>query len=338
MTKKNKTIFDIQGFLDKKSKEFENDYINCNYFSKYIGDYNLITFKERLFLPYSLIKESGVSGSETLEGNEISLNNIAPPTNPIYYRNAVLADKKIIIDRKRLIEACYPHLKNLAKELFKSQVLESMGQIITNNDSVVNYGVATEDELNIWNNNNQDRILYGSRRSNLVAGNHTLSLAAITAASDKISAGVVSLAKRMAKTADLHIRPIKTNDDEEWFVMFCDPFAFRDLKNDSTISQANREAWTRGSDNPIFTDGDLIYDGVIIKEIPEISKYSSGHIGVSFLCGQQSIVLDQNKKPELKIHNKTPSIAYQLKQQIRKNSFNNKQTGIITVFTYSEKD
>lgn len=256
-----------------------------------------------------------------------------------------------------------------AKELVRDQVIQAMGQAVIGADSVANYGVATGTELDTWNTGNTDRILYGSKKSNLTAGNHTSSLAAITAASDKMAAGVVSLAKRMAKTADPHISPLRTSgDDQEWFVMFCDPFAFRDLKNDSTIAQANRDAWTRGADNPIFTDGDLIYDGVIIREVPEIANFIDGtsgtngiwggsaaadglniagatttRVGVSFLCGQQAVAFGLGERPNIKVdeikdYGFQPGVAVQLKQHIRKANFNSKQNGIVTVFTSSARD
>ena len=42
-------------------------------------------------------------------------------------------------------------------------------------------------------------------------------LATITAATGKMTAATVTLAKRIARTASLRIRPISINDDEEWF-------------------------------------------------------------------------------------------------------------------------
>ena len=75
----------------------------------------------------------------------------------------------------------------------------------------------------------------------------------------------------------------------------------RDLKADTTIAQANREAWQRGKDNPLFTGGDLVYDGVIIKEIPDIASLggvgaTSATVSPAFLCGAQAIGLGWAKK------------------------------------------
>lgn len=361
----------VKNFLS----DFFQEYIRENRFSKYMGTDNnaVITTKEGkqiINIPLvTRLKGAGVTGSSTLDGNEEVISNYAMNLIPTYYRNAVRLTKeekdKPAFD---LLKASRSLLMDWSKELVKSHVIQAMGQAVIGNDSVANYGVATGAELDTWNTNNADRILYGSLKSNLIAGNHTGSLATIDTANDKISAGVVSLAKRMAKTADPHIRPIKTNNDEEWYVIFCDSFAFRDLKNDSTINQANREAWTRGSDNPIFTDGDLIYDGIIIKEIPEISELIDGstgtngvwggaatadglnvagatasRVGVSFLCGQQAIAFGLGQRPDivvdqLKDYSFQPGVAVELKQQIRKANFNNKQHGMVTIFTSSARD
>ena len=53
-------------------------------------------------------------------------------------------------------------------------------------------------------------------------------------------------------------------------MLFCPSLVFRDLMLDPVITAALQYAWNRGSDNPLFTAGDLIYDGVIIREIPEL--------------------------------------------------------------------
>jgi hypothetical protein len=77
----------------------------------------------------------------------------------------------------------------------------------------------------------------------------------------------------------------------------------RDLKADPTMYQANRDARERESgatkNNPIFTGGGLIYDGVIYLEIPEITQrllLSGGRrrsidVEPVFLLGQSALGL-----------------------------------------------
>jgi hypothetical protein len=355
--------------------EFFQEYIRDNRFSKYMGTDNnaVITTKEGkqiINIPFvTRLKGNGVSGSSTLDGNEEQIGNYGMNLIPTYFRHGV----RMTLEEKDkpafdLMRASRSLLMEWAKELVRDQIIQAMGAAITGTDSSVNYGTASGANLDIWNTNNQDRILYGKTKSNNSAGNHTASLGNIDTTNDKMTAAIVSLAKRMAKTADPHITPLKTKDDQEWYVMFSDPFAFRDFKEDSTIAQANREARTRGTDNPIFTDGDLVYDGVIIREVPEIAYFIDGtsgsngvwggaatadglntagngstRVGVSFLCGQQAVCFGLGQRPGIQTDSQKdygfqPGVAVQLKQQIRKANFNSKQHGMITVFTSSAKD
>jgi hypothetical protein len=80
----------------------------------------------------------------------------------------------------------------------------------------------------------------------------------------------------MAKAASPAVRPRSVwKTVREYFVMFAGARSFRDLKNDSVMINANRDARAREgggmNSNPLFQDGDLIYDGVIVRQIEEIS-------------------------------------------------------------------
>ena len=65
------------------------------------------------------------------------------------------------------------------------------------------------------------------------------------------------------------------------------------------MTLANRDARVRGEDNPLFTGDSLVWDGMILREIPEIAVLSTGagsvttSTGVSvepvYLCGAQAI-------------------------------------------------
>ena len=77
-------------------------------------------------------------------------------------------------------------------------------------------------------------------------------------------------------------------------MVFVPSLCFRDLMLDPVIINALQYAWNRGSDNPLFTAGDIIYDGMIIREIPELPVLAGvGTAGsdaaASYLCGAQAI-------------------------------------------------
>jgi hypothetical protein len=116
------------------------------------------------------------------------------------------------------------------------------------------------------------------------------------------------------------INPYMTEGtDYEWYVLFCGSRTFRDLRNDTAMLAANREARPRegtgvldSGGNPIFTGGELQWDGVIIKEIPEITTRISvlapfvnagaGSITVEpvFLCGQAAMAYGVGQMPAAK--------------------------------------
>jgi hypothetical protein len=98
--------------------------------------------------------------------------------------------------------------------------------------------------------------------------------------------------------------------DQEMYVCFIGDRAFKSLQNDPTMYQANRDARSREGNatktNPIFTGGALLYDGILYKNIPEITQrllILAGTSGASmdvepyFLCGQASMVYAMGQMP-----------------------------------------
>ena len=132
--------------------------------------------------------------------------------------------------------------------------------------------------------------------ANAVSGAMATALATITAADRQDDRGDRSRWPS-ASPAPLPAHPagISINDDEEWFVFFMPSLPFRDLMQDrAVIINTLQYAWDRGRDNPLFTAGDILYNGVIIREVPEmpvIAGAGGGGIDVaaSVLCGAQAV-------------------------------------------------
>jgi len=280
------------------------EYQRNNRFSRYMGSsLNSIIrmveeyktgFGDKITVPFvDQLSGDGASGEAVLDGNEEALGDNGHQITVDWRRHAVKFSKR----QQNLTRI---QLDNLARQLLSSWLVEQTRGGSNSSDSymgiidamtavtgTVAFADATTTQKNTFATNNSDRLLFGAAVSNYSATMAT-ALGNIDNTADKLDASMVSLAKRIAKTADPAITPYRTNEDEEWYAMFCHPLAFRDLKNDGTISQVNREAWTRaaGKSNPLFTDGDLIYDGVIIREIPEIPTISSTiDVSQNFLCG-----------------------------------------------------
>jgi hypothetical protein len=163
------------------------------------------------------------------------------------------------------------------------------------------FDAATAAQRNTWITDNADRILIGSGNGlNLAAGDFATSMSHITSAMT-LSGALVNRMKRSAKKANPRIRPFKLKENgTEWFVLFVGQEQFRDAQNDTDIKTANQNSRAREQQgylkNPIFVDGDLLYNGVIIREIPELSLRlptfyvtagsGAGQVAPAFLCGQ----------------------------------------------------
>jgi N4-gp56 family major capsid protein len=234
---------------------------------------------------------AGVTGNTVLEGNEEILNARSLNVVVSVIRHAVAVsdwdEQKSVID---LLQAGRSVLKNWAANKLRTDIITSLGAITADGNVQLTYAAATAAQRDTWLTNNADRVLFGISKANAVSNVYATALATVDNTADKMTAAQLTLAKRMARTATPKIRPIRINNDEEWYVVFVPSLVFRDLMLDPVIINALQYAWNRGSDNPLFTAGDLIYDGLIIREIPELPVVASTiQCGASYLCGAQAI-------------------------------------------------
>jgi N4-gp56 family major capsid protein len=350
-------------------RRFFAEYIRTNRFKPYMGTGSNSIFQikedltkekgDRIVIPLvTKLTGAGVTGSTVLEGNEESLSSYGHEiiVNPL--RHAVVVDdwqnQKSAID---LRQAARDQLMNWAQQNLRGGsganagvgIIEAFGSIqAAAGGAIVKYADASEANKDAWLAANDDRVLFGAAKSNNASNDHSAALAQIDNTSDKLTPGIVSLAKRMAQEADPHIRPFRVPEiDQEWFVMFCNSRAFRDLANNSTMTQANRDALARGKDNPIFKGGDLMWDGVIIREVPEIAVISgvggsSIDVAPNYLCGAQAIGIGWAQRTKTV----TQTTDYEFRKgvavsEIRgidKMFFNGVQHGCVTVYTAGVAD
>jgi len=184
----------------------------------------------------------------------------------------------------------------MAKELHRDRIHDALGSFSLDASTHTNYADESEANKDTWLANNSDRVLFGAATSNNSSNDHSASLANCDTTADLLIPDTVSLLKRLAKTANPKIRPINVKDDEEWYCLLCPSKPFADLHNHADMLSANRDAWTRGKDNPLFTGGDLLWDGIIVKEVPEIAALpgtpgASGTTSVApcYLLGAQAL-------------------------------------------------
>lgn len=282
--------------------KFFMEYVRENRFKRYMGtDENaIIQLKEDLtkapgdkvtFASVNKLSGAGQTGNATLEGNEEELDSRSMAVTVAPLRHAVAVtnwdEQKSAID---LRNAAKMGLKLWSMEKMRNSLIAAMGSI-----NGVAYGTATEGQKDTWLVDNADRVLFGASKSNASSNDHSTSLANIDNTNDKLTPAAISLMKRIAQTASPAIKPIRLNEDEEWFVLFANALAFRDLSLDATMTQANRDARERGvTSNPLFTGGSLVWDGVIIREIPEIAPVAGVgaagiQVGPTYFCGAQAV-------------------------------------------------
>ncbi|OUM01665.1 phage capsid family protein [Variovorax sp. JS1663] len=302
--------------------KFFTEYVRANRFKKYMGmdPSNVIQVKEdltrkpgdRVTFAAARSLGGGVTGNTVLEGNETELDtrSLTVAVSPL--RNAVVVtdwdDQKSAID---LRDAARPALKTWSLEKMREDCIRAFKSVPNAAGDMVSWETATAAERNAWLVANADRVQFGALVANGSSGVAATALATIDNTADKLSAALVSLAKRRAQQAKPRITPTRTKEeDEEWFVLFCNPLSFRDFALDPVVVQANRDARVRGVEtNPLFTGGSLVWDGVIVREIPEMglplapSATSIGQVGgilagagtagidvgFNFLCGAQAL-------------------------------------------------
>ncbi len=355
------TATNSQNVVTRWLADYFREYVRGNQFSRYTGTSPMMPIvikegRQKVSIPLiTRLKGPGVSGSQTLRGNGEQIGNYAHELKPSYFRHAVEFDREELEKPAiKLMDAARPLLMDWSMELTRNQIIQAMAAVF-DGTTYSNYADAAEAVKDAWLVNNSDRVLFGAAKSNNSANDHSASLANVDSSADTLTMGVISLAKRIAKTADPRIRPVKVKDTSEFHVMFVGSRAYRDFFN-STGYQANLQmAMERGKSNPLFQPGDLFHDNTLIREVPEITTLltesaafataGNGNIPVEpcFLCGAQALGFGLGQRPQVRI-DKThdygfqPGVAVELKHDIDKLFFNNKQNGMVTVYVSGVAD
>ena len=309
------------------------------------------------------LKDGGVSGSSTLDGNESVMSDYAFTTTPTYHRQGIRLNaeerEKPAFDQ---MSAARPLLMDWSMEKARDDTIEAFAMI-----DDVNYAASSEAQRDTFLGNNLDRFLFGSLLSNTSTTDHSASLANIDSTNDLMSPDVIGIAKRLAGRASARIRPwkIKSKGIREMFVLLVGTYAFRDLMANATVIANLQQARERAKSNPLWEPGDIVIDNVLVREIPEITlnlteadtntdpRYPSnglstagnGSIAVEpcFLLGAQAIAFALGQKPEVKTDNLKdygfqPGVAVEMKHQIKKVIYNGSQHGMVTIYVSGVAD
>lgn len=289
--------------------DFFRDYVSASRYRRYMGtdEASMFQLKEDLTkkrgdsVTFALVNEltgDGVTGNTTLKGNEERLGSRSHKLTVDVLRHAVAVDdwdvQKSVID---LRNAAKVQLREWAQKKLRDACTNALGQI-----DGINFTTATNAQRDTWQGNNVDRIVTGTT----VIGAHTTFASAISAvtAAAQLSPSILSLMKRIAQAASPKVKPLYVKEmDQEWYVCFIGPRGWRDLTEDNPttniLTLANRDARIRGVDNPLFTGDSLVWDGMILREIPEITALATAVYSLTtataieplYLCGAQAVGL-----------------------------------------------
>jgi hypothetical protein len=313
-------------------KEITREYIRQNLFSPYIGSELTAIIRvindlkkggEQINIPLIARLKNVPIATGTLVGNEENIDNYGDRAWIDWARNAVRIprseEQKSSID---LFGQARPLLEDWGKELQRDEIIDAFfavplastapaGLGSTNGQRVngIYFDAASAAQRNTWTSDNSDRVLFGGATGNFSATWATAA-ANVTSAMTASAASLLKM-KRLAKKANPRIRPYKLKNGREYFVVFCGSNCFRDLQNDTTIITANTQARPREGDgldkNPLFQDGDLLFNGLIIREIPEMdvrlpvtyTTAGSGSIQIAplWLVGQSAMAWCWGRMP-----------------------------------------
>lgn len=377
------TVIDTNNKLIRFTQDINREFVRENMFSPYMGEglnavirirSELKAGGEDMNIPIvTRLKGSGVA-TTTLVGNEEKIDNYGMRLRIEWARNAIVTNKaESQKDSADIFGESKPLLSDWGKELQRDEIIAALMALPTetlpaSSSGVrvngIQYDLATAAQRNTWNVDNQDRILYGASTANWAA-THATALGNVDTTNDKFTATNLALMKRMAMNADPRIRPFKTEDGYEHFIVCAGTNTFRDLK--ISLETINKDARPREGTgmnrNPIFQDGDQQYDGCIVRLVPEISGFvtniwtnlltagaTSARVEPVFLLGQQAAVLGwgQMAKPTFRkeddygfITGTGIEMAYGVAKMFKKHPNTGtalKQWGVVTGFFASAAD
>ena len=228
------------------------------------------------------IEGAGVTGDNTLAGNEVAIDTYTQTVTLDQLRQGVLskgkmADKKVLIDfRKEALES----LKIWFAETMEKDLIDTLSGATGTLSSGVNSATYAFSDLDytIWNDNS------GSIS--------TTTPASALAVADVITPELISRAVARAKLTNPKFRPIRVSG-KDYYLLLVHPETAHELKNNSTWQNAQQYAMPRGIDNPLFTGMLGMWDGVVVHEHDLVQKVTVNSINANrnLLLGAQAGVV-----------------------------------------------
>lgn len=291
--------------------QFFTEYLTDNRYAGEMGtnENSIIQVKENLtkkkgdrinFALVNKLSQDAVTGRGTMEGNEEDMATRSYELAVDKRRNAVrVAEIDEQFSAISLREAGKFVLKEWSMKDTERLISKALGDM---NGVPMTAAAITADGGTVtdaWLVDNADRVYFGNNaytaKTDLSTG-----LATLTAgtAAELLTIDAIDEMKFMAlNRCNPKIRPIRSEaNGKHYFVLYAHPLAFRDLKKDTALRQAQREVSLEMENNRLFKGGDLLWNGVIIKEAHDLYEYStltalgdSSTVVPAFLTGAQAV-------------------------------------------------
>jgi len=305
--------------VEQWDEKFFTEYLTENRYNGEMGtdEASIIQVKENLtkkkgdrinFALVNKLSQDAITGRNSLEGNEEDMASRSCEITVDKRRNGVrVAEIDEQYSAIGLREAGRAVLKDWSLKDTESLITKALGRM-TDGTNVINMNATdvaaggNQTALDAWLVNNSDRVYFGNNayttNTDLSAGLLTLTNAT---AAENLTPENLSAMKFIAETrANPLIRPVRTegSSGRRYYVVYAHPLAFRDLKKNTTITMAQREVKLEMENNRLFKGGDLLWDGMIIKNVPDMFNINTltnlGDSGTStavpvFLCGAQAV-------------------------------------------------
>lgn len=359
------TAINTNSQLKKFERSYFKEFVRESGFKPYMGSGALNPFvvKRQLIsggqvinIPLVSSLQGSGKGTGTLVGNEEALGNYSYDIKPYWHRHAVLVDKEQAhISSFDVKSGARDMLKAWEIDDMREGIVDALSAVAENSGSYdaqnghskqVFMSEASTAQKNTWCAANQRRVLFGDSESNY---NATFATALATVGSgDELGLEEIELMKRMARRRDRSsgeaaLRPIRVNGGREYYVGFCSSGNFAKLK--AAMRTANLDGRPRDpGSNPVFQDGDLEWDGVIIREIPEIAEGTDAGLSANqapfYLCGAQALGIAWGQQPRA-TERKEDDYGFQYGKgteslwAAEKLIFNSEDHGVLTGFFYT---
>jgi N4-gp56 family major capsid protein len=294
--------------VEQWDDKFFTEYLTDNRFNGEMGtsESSIIQVKENLmkkpgdrvnFALVNKLSQNAITGRDVLEGNEEDMASRSFEVAVNKRRNGVrIAEIDEQFSAIGLRNAAKSVLKDWSMKDTEKLIIQALASI-----NGVNFADADATARNAWLADNLDRVYFAS---GYAGATHASGLTELDLTADRLTASDISAMKYKARvTANPKVRPIRSEaNGRDYYILYVDPRCFRDLKAEtsSPLVQAQREVSLEMENNRLFKGGDLLWDGVIIKEIPEmydelatpftnLGDGATVEIGCAFLTGAQAI-------------------------------------------------